>query len=125
MRSALDWAQVRAMDADGISQREIARRLGINRKTVARLMEAEEPPRYSRAPAGSMLDPLERVLRRLLEEWPEIKAPRVTEILREDYGYGGLGRPGPQAPGAAAAAAGAAGAADGLSAGAGAAARLG
>ncbi len=26
-----------------------------------------------------MLDPLEPVLRRLVEEWPEIKAPRVTE----------------------------------------------
>jgi hypothetical protein len=36
-----------------------------------------------------MLDPLEPVLRRLLEEWPEIKAPRVTEILRDDYGYVG------------------------------------
>jgi hypothetical protein len=29
------------------------------------------------------------VLRRLLEEWPQIKAPRVTELLREEYGYGG------------------------------------
>jgi hypothetical protein len=34
-----------------------------------------------------MLDPLESVLRRLIGEWPQIKAPRVTEILREDYGY--------------------------------------
>ncbi|HEY6692876.1 MAG TPA: hypothetical protein VI006_08500, partial [Solirubrobacteraceae bacterium] len=37
----------------------------------------------------SMLDPLEPVVRRLLEECPEIKAPRVTEILRADYGYEG------------------------------------
>jgi hypothetical protein len=29
------------------------------------------------------------VLRRLLEEWPQIKAPRLTEILRDDYGYSG------------------------------------
>jgi transposase len=29
------------------------------------------------------------VLRRLLEEWPQIKAPRLTEILREEYGYSG------------------------------------
>jgi hypothetical protein len=36
-----------------------------------------------------MLDPLEPVVRRLLEEWPEITAPRVTEILRADYGYEG------------------------------------
>jgi transposase len=89
VRSALEWAQVRAMAADGLSQREIARRLGINRRTVARLMEAEEQPRYERQRSGSMLDPLEGVLRELLREWPEIKAPRVTEILREDHGYAG------------------------------------
>src|SRR5215207_1396580 len=77
------------MHADGIRKREIARRLGISRNTVDRLLEAKEPPRYSRAPAGSMLDPLEGVLRRLVEEWPEIKAPRVTEILREDHGTRG------------------------------------
>jgi transposase len=85
----MDWAQVRALAADGVSQREIARRLGIGRNTVRRMVEASEPPRYSRAPAGSMLDPLEGVMRRLLEDWPEIRAPRVAEILREDHGYAG------------------------------------
>ena len=89
MRSAVEWAEVRAMAADGVTQREIARRLGINRRTVRRLAEADEPPRYERAATGSMLDPLEPVIRRLIEEWPGIKAPRVTELLREDYGYGG------------------------------------
>ena len=85
----MDWAEVRAMHADGVKKREIARRLGISRNTVDRLIEAAEPPRYSRAPAGSMLDPLEPVMRRLLADWPDIRAPRVTEILREDFGYGG------------------------------------
>jgi transposase len=85
----MDWAQVRALAADGVSQREIARRLGIGRNTVRRLVEASEPPRYSRAPTGSMLDPLEGVIRGLLEEWPEIRAPRVTEVLREEHGYVG------------------------------------
>ena len=33
VRSALEWAQVRAMAADGVSKSEIARRLGINRRT--------------------------------------------------------------------------------------------
>jgi transposase len=36
-----------------------------------------------------MLDPLEPVLRRLLAEWPAIKARSVTEILRSGYGYEG------------------------------------
>jgi len=88
VRSALEWAQVRALAADGVSQREIACRLGINRRTVARLLAADEPPRYRRAPTGSQLDPLDPVLRRLLEEWPQIKGPRLTEILR-GYGYTG------------------------------------
>ena len=77
VRGAVDWAEVRAMHADGVKKREIARLLGISRNTVDKLIEAGEPPRYSRAPSGSMLDPLEQVLRRLLEEWPAIKAPRV------------------------------------------------
>ena len=89
MRSALEWAEVKAMEADGISQREIARRLGINRRTVRRMVEAAGPPSYSRAPAGSMLDPLEPVLRRLIEDFEDIKAPRVTEMLREEHGYTG------------------------------------
>ncbi|MGH2844423.1 MAG: IS21 family transposase [Thermoleophilaceae bacterium] len=87
MRSALEWAQVRALAADGISEREIARRLGINRRTVARLARSEEPPRYRRAQSRSKLDPFEPVL--LVEEWPRIKAPRATELLREEYGYEG------------------------------------
>jgi transposase len=88
----LEWAQVRALAADGVSEREIARRLGINRRTVARLAGSEEPPCYRRMPVGSQLDPLEPVLRRLLEEWPQIKAPRVAEILRSDYGFAGSER---------------------------------
>jgi transposase len=81
--------EVRTLAADGVSRREIARRLGINRRTVARLLARDGPPRYRRGPTGSQLDPLERVMRRLLEEWPQIKAPRLTEILRCDYGYTG------------------------------------
>jgi Homeodomain-like domain len=61
-----------ALAADGVPQREIARRLGMNRRTVARLAACAEPPRYRRAPVGSQLDPLAPALRRLLSEWPQI-----------------------------------------------------
>jgi transposase len=88
VRSAMEWAQVRALAADGHSQREIAERLGINRRTVKRLAESDEPPRYRREPTGSMLDPLEPLIAEALEECPEIKAPRMTEVLR-DHGYSG------------------------------------
>src|SRR4051794_27640831 len=77
------------MAADGVSTSEIARRLGINWRTAARLVAASEPPSYSRAAAGSMLDPLEPVLRELIDRFEDIKAPRVTEILRDEHGYVG------------------------------------
>ena len=64
MVSALEWAEIRALAKDGVSQREIARRLGINRRTVARALGSDTPPRYVRAPAGSQLDPLMPVMRR-------------------------------------------------------------
>ena len=56
MRSGLEWAWVRALVADGISEREIARRLGINRRTV------ERPPLRRRVllSAASTLLPRER-----------------------------------------------------------------
>jgi transposase len=88
VRSTLEWAQVKAMAADDKSQREIAEWLGINRRTVRRMLASDEPPCYRRAPQGSKVDPFEPVIRRVLEEWPEIKAPRMTEILRE-HGYEG------------------------------------
>jgi transposase len=92
VRSALEWAQVRTLAAEGLSQREIARRLGINRRTVVRLAGSAEPPRYRRRARGSQLDPLEAVLCRLVEEWPQIKAPRVAEILRLEHGFSGSER---------------------------------
>jgi transposase len=92
VRSALEWAQVRTSAAEGLSEREIARRLGINRRTVARLARSEESPRYRRAALGSQLDALGPVLRRLVEEWPQIKAPRVAEILRLEHGFCGSER---------------------------------
>jgi transposase len=75
---------VRATAAHGVSQPQIAKRLGINARTLRRMLVPVEPPRYRRA---SQLDPFEPVLRRLFVEWPEIKAPRAAEILRDDYGY--------------------------------------
>lgn len=82
------WAAARKLAGQGYSQREIASRLGINRRTVARLVAADAPPRYRRESPGSMLDPLEPVMRKLLGDRPGIDAPGMTEVLRE-HGYGG------------------------------------
>ncbi len=87
MVSALEWAEIRALERDGVSQRQIAKRLGINRRTVAKALAAEAPPRYVRPLAGSQLDPLMPVIGQVLEQWPDIKAPRLTELLRVEHGY--------------------------------------
>ncbi len=55
---------------------------------MKRIAEADEPPRYHREQKGSMLDLLEPVIRKALAEYPQIKAPRMTEILR-GHGYRG------------------------------------
>lgn len=88
MREAMEWAKVRELVAEGVSERQIAERLGMNRRTVARLAKSTEPPRYRRIPTGSALDAHEPMMREVLGEWPTIKAPRMTEVLRS-YGYAG------------------------------------
>ena len=88
MRSALEWAQARTMAADGVSQREIARRLGINRRTVKRLLSRTAAALRARG-AGLEVRPLEPVIRATLEEWPDVRAPRMTDILRDEHGYEG------------------------------------
>lgn len=40
------WMQIHVLKAQGVSEREIARRLGISRNTVARYLSAEDVPRY-------------------------------------------------------------------------------
>lgn len=91
MRTVMEWARVRELVAKGLSQRQIAEDLGMNRRTVARLAASPGPPRYQRVPAGSALDCHVPLMREVLAEWPAIHAPRMTEILRA-HGYGGSER---------------------------------
>ena len=83
------WAEVRRMQrVEGLSAREISRRTGLARDTVARLLAAEEPPRYSRAPAGSMLDPFKDWICEQLQADPKVPSQRLRELAGE-IGYEG------------------------------------
>jgi hypothetical protein len=75
------------MAAGGKSQREIAASLGINRRTVKRMLASEEPPRHRRVGEGSKVDPFEPVMRRVLESARD-QGANMPEILRE-HGYEG------------------------------------
>jgi transposase len=83
------WAEIRRLVlVEGCSQREVALRLGLARKTVARAVGSDTPPRYSRVPAGSQLDPFKDWIGERLRADPRIPAQRLREMAVE-LGYAG------------------------------------
>ena len=84
-----DWAEVqRLFHREDLTKAAIARRLGMSRTTVIRLLGLREPPRYSRTPRGSLVDPFADEIAALLDEDPEAPATVVLDHLRR-AGYGG------------------------------------
>ena len=84
-----DWAEVhRLSHRERLSKAAIARRLGMSRNTVDRLLRLDEPPRYVRTPAGSQLDLFAERIAAMLDTDPTVRATVVRERLRAD-GYGG------------------------------------
>ncbi len=94
------YAQVRyAVQIEGLSQREAARRFGIDPRTVAKMMQFSVPPGYRRSkpPAKPKLDPFIPIIDRILaddKERPKKQqhtAKRIFERIRDEQGYtGGL-----------------------------------
>jgi transposase len=83
------WAEVRRMKrVDGLSARAISRRTGLHRDTVARLLAAPVPPKYSRPPAPSKIDPFKDWICEQLREDPTIQSLRLREMASE-LGYAG------------------------------------
>ena len=83
------WAEIRRLVlAEGRSEREVARLTGLARDTVARAVQSEEPPKYSRVPAGSKLDPFKDWICEQLRSDPSIQSLRLREMARE-LGYEG------------------------------------
>jgi transposase len=83
------WAEIRRMHrVERLSIREISRRTGLPRKTIRRALGSEAPPRYSRAPAASMLDPFRDWVCEQLRADPRIQSLRLREMASE-LGYAG------------------------------------
>jgi len=55
-----------------LSQREIARRLGISRVTVKRALVSQGPPEYERVGTATGFDPFRSQVLGLLQEFPRI-----------------------------------------------------
>lgn len=77
------WAEIRHMYfADHIPKKQIARRLGVDVKTVRRALEREEAPLRRSLPArGSRLDPHRERIVAWLREDPKLTARRLGRLL--------------------------------------------
>ena len=83
------WAEIRRMHrVDGLSGREISRRTGLHRDTVARLLAASVAPKYERKAAGSKLDRFKDWICEQLAAEPRIQSQRLREMATE-IGYVG------------------------------------
>ncbi|WP_396654496.1 helix-turn-helix domain-containing protein [Microbacterium sp.] len=79
MISLEDWALIRRLVADGVSQRQVARELGIARDTVAAAVRSDRPPKYERPPVQTSFSPFEARVRALLAEHPSMPATVIAE----------------------------------------------
>ncbi|MER5827534.1 helix-turn-helix domain-containing protein [Streptomyces mirabilis] len=87
MISVEDWAEIRRLHrAEQMPVRAIVRKLGISRNTVRRAIADDAPPKYQRAPKGSIVDAVEPQIRELLEQWPEMLATVIPERIGWDRG---------------------------------------
>jgi transposase len=63
----------------GLSQRAIARQLGIARDTVAAAVASDGPPKYERSSVPSAIDAVEPRIRALLSTYPQLPATVIAE----------------------------------------------
>ncbi len=85
------WAEIRRMSrVERLSQREISKRTGVNRRTVKRALDSTRPPNYNpRGGRPSKLDPHRAEVERLLGESPTLSGVRVLEEIRASGYQGG------------------------------------
>jgi len=86
-----------ACHVEGLSEREAARRFGLARETVRKMLRHSEPPGYRRRqpPKRPKLDPFTGIIDGILEEDRTVHrkqrhtAKRIFERLRDEHGFTG------------------------------------
>ena len=86
MLSVEDWAEIRRLRrAEQMPIAEIARMMGISRNTVKAALASDHPPKYVRAPQGSVADAFEPRVRELLAAFPSIPSTVIAERVGWPY----------------------------------------
>jgi transposase len=81
-----DWAEIRRLRrAEQMPIAEIARVMGVSRNTVKAALASDNPPKYHRAPAGSVADGFEPRIRELLRVYPSMPATVIAERIEWPY----------------------------------------
>lgn len=92
------YAKVRrAVMVENLSERGAAKRFGVSRKTVSKMVRHAVPPGYQRkqAPVSPKLGPFVGIIHRILQDDREVlkkqrhTAVRIYERLRDEHGYAG------------------------------------
>jgi len=83
------WRQIHAFAFEGLSQRAIAQRMGIHRRTVREALANNRPPTSNRAQRGSIIDPYRGWLLAKLQQYPELSATTLLCQVREKGYLGG------------------------------------
>jgi len=84
------WLEIRRLfHREHLARKAIARRLGVDVKTVRRALRSKEPPgTAARGRRASILDPFKARIQALIEEHPDLSAVRILEEIRKE-GYPG------------------------------------
>ena len=81
-----DWAEIRRLRrAEGLPIRQIARVMNVSRNTVRAALRSDAPPRYERAPKGSVADEFEPRIRELLQAYPTMPASAIADRIGWPY----------------------------------------
>ena len=81
-----DWAEIRRLHkAEGLPIRQIARVMNVSRNTVRAALRSDGPPRYERAPRGSVADEYAPRIRELLQAVPTMPASVIGERIGWPY----------------------------------------
>jgi transposase len=87
MLTVEEWMDVKSLANQGMSLREISRRTGYSRNTVAKILHQPAPKPFQQPPRPSKLDPFKPYLTRRFRECP-LSAVRLLEEIRP-MGYTG------------------------------------